>query len=135
VLAALAVLAVLAGAPLANASIGPASPRLVVVGAPGLAWSDLDGGNLPALDALIRDGALGSMTVRAVGSSSCAVGRSDSGNARNRSPATPKASMSTPEGSWSAHGASGYSLAWYDTASQCVSTSMITSITPFVPRS
>jgi hypothetical protein len=73
VLAALAVLAVLAGAPLANASIGPASPRLVVVGAPGLAWSDLDGGNLPALDALIRDGALGSMTVRAVGSSSCAV--------------------------------------------------------------
>ena len=72
-LAALAVLALLAGAPLANAAVDPASPRLVVVGAPGLAWSDLDGGDLPALDAMTGEGALGSMTVRAVGSSSCAV--------------------------------------------------------------
>ena len=38
--------------------------------------------------------------------------------------------MSTPEGKWSAHGTSGYSPAWYDTASQCVSTSMIMSVTP-----
>ena len=75
-LAALAVLALLAGAPLANAAgaaADPASPRLVVVGAPGLAWSDLDGGDLPALGAMTGEGALGSMTVRAVGSSSCAV--------------------------------------------------------------
>ncbi|MFL6176809.1 MAG: hypothetical protein ACJ715_09150 [Ornithinibacter sp.] len=73
VLAALAVLALLAGAPLAHAAVGPASPRLVVVGVPGLAWSDLDGGDLPTLDAMAGEGALGSMTVRAVGSSSCAV--------------------------------------------------------------
>ncbi len=72
-LAALAVLALLAGAPLASATGDPASARLVVVGAPGLAWSDLDGGHLPALDALVGDGALGSMTVRAVRSRSCAV--------------------------------------------------------------
>ncbi len=71
--AALALLALLAGAPVASAAGDPASPRLVVVGAPGLAWSDLDGGALPALDAMTADGALGSMTVRAVGSSSCAV--------------------------------------------------------------
>ena len=51
----------------------PASPRLVVVGAPGLSWSDLDGGDLPALDALASEGALGSLTVRAVRSRACAV--------------------------------------------------------------
>ena len=51
----------------------PASPRLVVVGRRGCPWSDLDGGDLPALDAMTAEGALGSMTVRAVGSSSCAV--------------------------------------------------------------
>ena len=72
-LAALAVLTLLGGAPLASATGDPASARLVVVGVPGLAWSDLDGADLPALDALVGDGALGSMTVRAVGSSSCAV--------------------------------------------------------------
>ena len=72
-LAVLAVLALLAGAPVASAAGDPASPRLVVVGAPGLAWSDLDGGGLPALAAMTADGALGSLTVRSVGSSSCAV--------------------------------------------------------------
>ena len=72
-LAALAVLALLAGAPLAIAAVDPASPRLVVVGAPGLAWSDLDGGDLPTLDAMTGKGSLGSMTVRAVRSTSCAV--------------------------------------------------------------
>ena len=39
---------------------------LVVVGAPGLAWSDLDRGDLPALDAMAGEGAVGSLTVRAV---------------------------------------------------------------------
>ncbi len=72
-LAALAVLTLLGGAPLASATGDPASARLVVVGVPGLAWSDLDGADLPALHALVGDGALGSMTVRAVGSRSCAV--------------------------------------------------------------
>ncbi|HET7821849.1 MAG TPA: hypothetical protein VFL10_10005, partial [Ornithinibacter sp.] len=77
VLAALAVtgvVSVLAGAPPASAAAAdPASPRLVVVGAPGLSWSDLDGGDLPALDALASQGALGSLTVRAVRSRACAV--------------------------------------------------------------
>jgi hypothetical protein len=57
----------------AAAAPDPASPRLVVVGAPGLSWSDLDGGELPALDALASRGALGSLTVRAVRSRACAV--------------------------------------------------------------
>ena len=69
-----------AGRPLAGASAADGaaaadarSPRLVVVGAPGLSWSDLDGGDLPALDALASEGALGSLTVRAVRSRACAV--------------------------------------------------------------
>ena len=74
VLAALAVLAVLTGAPTAGAAADdPASARLVVVGAPGLAWSDLDGGDLPALDAMAGEGAVGSLTVRAVRSRACAI--------------------------------------------------------------
>ena len=78
-LAALAVggvVTVLAGAPSAGAdamTADPATPRLVVVGAPGLSWSDLEGGELPALDALAEQGALGSLTVRAVRSRACAV--------------------------------------------------------------
>ena len=81
-LAALAVLGLLVGAPAASAagSAGAVraadatvAPRLVVVGAPGLAWSDLAGGDLPALDAMTEQGALGSMTVRAVRTRSCAV--------------------------------------------------------------
>ena len=72
------VLGVLAAAPMASAGEtatagDPAAPRLVVVGAPGLAWSDLDGGDLPALDALADEGAVGSLTVRAVRSHACAV--------------------------------------------------------------
>lgn len=73
VVATLAVVGALSGAAPASAADDTASPRLVVVGAPGLAWSDLDGGDLPALDAMAGDGALGSLTVRAVRSSSCAV--------------------------------------------------------------
>ena len=72
--AAVAVSAAPARAGAVGAAAGdPASPRLVVVGAPGLAWSDLDGGDLPALDALANEGALGSLTVRAVRSRACAV--------------------------------------------------------------
>ncbi len=72
------VLGVLAGAPTASGAgtaptDDPAAPRLVVVGAPGLAWSDVDGGELPALDALTDEGAVGSLTVRAVRSRACAV--------------------------------------------------------------
>jgi hypothetical protein len=47
--------------------------RLVVVGAPGLAWSDLDRPDLPALEAVAAEGALGSLTVRAVRTRACAV--------------------------------------------------------------
>lgn len=72
------VLAVVAGA-LAPAALATtpsadvAPTPLVVVGAPGLAWSDLDRDDLPALRSLVEDGALGSLTVRAVRSRSCAV--------------------------------------------------------------
>ena len=40
------------GTPLADG----AEPRLVVVGAPGLAWSDVEGAELPALDRLADAG-------------------------------------------------------------------------------
>jgi len=43
------------------------------VGAPGLSWSDVDGGELPAVRAMAAEGSVGSMTVRAVRSRSCAV--------------------------------------------------------------
>ncbi len=79
-LGALLVLGLLLGLPSAGASTTGAttadaagSPRWVVVGAPGLAWSDVDGGNLPTLRELASTGALGAMTVRAVRSRSCAV--------------------------------------------------------------
>ena len=49
------------------------TPRLVIVGAPGLAWSDLDRDDLPALEAVADEGAVGSLTVRAVRSRSCAI--------------------------------------------------------------
>ena len=72
-LAVLAGLGLLPGAASAAAADDPASPRLVVVGAPGLSWSDLDGGDLPALDAMVEEGAVGSLTVRAVRSRACAI--------------------------------------------------------------
>ena len=50
-----------------------AAPRLVVVGAPGLTWSDVEGAGLPALDRLADEGSVGSLTVRALRSRSCAV--------------------------------------------------------------
>jgi len=69
------VLGLVAGAPVASASAAEAavSTRLVVVGAPGLSWSDVEGGDLPAVRAMAAEGAVGSMTVRAVRSRSCAV--------------------------------------------------------------
>ena len=65
---------VLAPAALATTPSGDVAPTpVVVVGAPGLAWSDLDRDDLPALRSLIEEGALGSLTVRAVRSRACAV--------------------------------------------------------------
>lgn len=74
-LAGLALLGGLGGAPAASATVAEdaTAPRLVVVGSAGLAWSDLDGGDLPALDTLTSEGAVGSLTVRAVRSRACAV--------------------------------------------------------------
>lgn len=82
VLAAVGLALVLAGAPAASASGGRTAavasrtaqePRLVVVGAPGLAWSDLDRDDLATLGTVADDGAVGSLTVRALRSRSCAV--------------------------------------------------------------
>jgi hypothetical protein len=47
--------------------------RVVLVGAPGLAWSDVDAGTTPTLQRLAAEGAVASMTVRAVRSRSCGV--------------------------------------------------------------
>lgn len=46
---------------------------LVVVGVPGLTWSDVERGDLPALGGLGERGSIGSLTVRAVRSASCAT--------------------------------------------------------------
>jgi hypothetical protein len=73
--AALAVVVSILGpatAPAAGATASEDAP-LVIVGAPGLAWSDLDRDDLPALGAMAEDGAVGSLTVRGVRSRSCAV--------------------------------------------------------------
>ena len=59
-------------APAAGATASDDAP-LVIVGAPGLAWSDLDRDDLPALTAMAESGAVGSLTVRGVRSRSCAV--------------------------------------------------------------
>jgi hypothetical protein len=55
------------------ASGGDAPAHTVLVGAPGLAWSDIDPTVTPVLAGIARDGAVGSMTVRGVRSRSCAV--------------------------------------------------------------
>ncbi|WP_392542762.1 hypothetical protein [Oryzobacter telluris] len=78
-LASVAVLVALAGqgALPASAAAAPSAAaddgRLVVVGAPGLAWSDLEDADVPNLRALADEGAGASLTVRAVRSRSCAV--------------------------------------------------------------
>ncbi|MGL5865341.1 MAG: hypothetical protein ACRCYX_05620 [Dermatophilaceae bacterium] len=65
------------GMPSAAASDGaaPVRPdeRVVLVGIPGLAWSDVDAETTPILARLAGEGAVGSMTVRAVRSRSCAA--------------------------------------------------------------
>jgi hypothetical protein len=61
-----------ATAPAAGATASEDAP-VVIVGAPGLAWSDLDRDGLPALTAMAEGGAVGSLTVRGVRSRSCAV--------------------------------------------------------------
>ena len=77
--AVLSVVGVLLGAVAATATAAGARAAatdpvpLVVVGVPGLAWSDLDREDLPALSSLVADGAVGSLTVRAVRSRACAV--------------------------------------------------------------
>lgn len=58
--------------PAAGATASEDAP-IVIVGAPGLAWSDLDRDDLPALGALVESGAAGSLTVRGVRSRSCAI--------------------------------------------------------------
>ncbi|GAA4400473.1 hypothetical protein GCM10023168_09250 [Fodinibacter luteus] len=70
-----AVAAPVPGAVAASAAASTAADEspLVVVGAPGLAWSDLDRDDLPALGRLAGEGAVGSLTVRAVRSRACAV--------------------------------------------------------------
>ncbi|GAA4396035.1 hypothetical protein GCM10023153_18620 [Ornithinibacter aureus] len=62
----------LALAPPANATASDTAP-IVIVGAPGLAWSDLERDDLPALTAMVEQGASGSITARAVRSRSCAI--------------------------------------------------------------
>lgn len=57
------------GSPTADA----VTPRLVIVGAPGLSWSDLGRDDLPALQAMADEGAVGSLTVRAVRSRACEI--------------------------------------------------------------
>ncbi len=47
--------------------------RTVLVGAPGLSWSDIDADATPTLWRLAEEGAVASLTVRAVRSRSCAV--------------------------------------------------------------
>ena len=54
-------------------SSAEAGGRLVIVGVPGLVWSDLEEADLPALQAAAADGAGASLTVRAVRSRACAV--------------------------------------------------------------
>ncbi|MBM6400616.1 hypothetical protein [Phycicoccus sonneratiae] len=61
----------LLGAPAAGAD-DPVG-RVVLVGAPGLAWSDVDATTTPTIERLAAEGAVASMTVRGVRSRSCGV--------------------------------------------------------------
>ncbi len=62
-----------AGTPVASPAADPVPTHTVLVGAPGLAWSDITPGTTPWLDMVAREGAVGSMTVRGVRSRSCGV--------------------------------------------------------------
>jgi hypothetical protein len=74
-LAALAVLLALAGAPAAHAQTALASDvrgaQVLVVGAPGLRWSDVTPGTTPALHALAQRSAAGVLSVKARPALSC----------------------------------------------------------------
>ncbi|MFQ6170102.1 hypothetical protein ACK8HX_00725 [Oryzobacter sp. R7] len=64
----------LAAATATPAAAGSEDARpLVVVGIPGLTWSDVRDGDLPHVTGLADRGSLGSLTVRAVRSTSCAT--------------------------------------------------------------
>ncbi|MEO5610907.1 MAG: hypothetical protein ABIQ61_04105 [Ornithinibacter sp.] len=71
VVAALAVLGVIAPAGVAGAQEPPRA--VVLVGAPGLSWTDIDAVTTPTLHGLALAGGVASLTVRAVRSRSCAV--------------------------------------------------------------
>lgn len=68
---ALAVLGVIAPAGAARAKEPPGA--VVLVGAPGLSWTDIDAVTTPTLHGLALAGGVASLTVRAVRSRSCAV--------------------------------------------------------------
>ena len=73
----LVVLALLAAPAAATAAVPPAADEVVahtvLVGAPGLAWSDITEETTPRLTVLAEDAAVGSMTVRGVRSRACGV--------------------------------------------------------------
>lgn len=74
VLAPLAPLAARAATPgPARPAAPPAAGPVVLVGAAGLAWSDIDAATTPTLRRLADEGGVASMTVRAVRSRACAV--------------------------------------------------------------
>lgn len=59
--------------PTAASPVDDAVTRIVLVGAPGLSWSDVDRSDTPSLWSLAVDGQVASMTVRAVRSRACGV--------------------------------------------------------------
>jgi hypothetical protein len=67
----LAALVTAAGAAAAAEEEPWAADRVVVVGVPGLSWTDVSEQGTPQLWDLARDGAIGSMTVRAARSNTC----------------------------------------------------------------
>jgi hypothetical protein len=71
VLAALAGLAALAVRPATGAPVAKTVDYVVVAGAPGLRWSDLDPGRTPALWRAAQNGAIGWLSVRSAARTTC----------------------------------------------------------------
>lgn len=68
----LVLLTVLLGLPSAAAAAdGPTADRVLVVGVPGLTWSDVDPEGTPELWAMAKDAAIGALSVRAARSTTC----------------------------------------------------------------
>ncbi|MCW2725621.1 MAG: hypothetical protein JWN35_2542 [Frankiales bacterium] len=67
----LAVPALLLGQPAGAAQAGTSAGQVVVVGVPGLRWSDVDPARTPRLAALARAGAVGALSVRTAGPLDC----------------------------------------------------------------